>query len=291
MSRFVYVLLFLILTIPAVGADVQKTRTNPRTDRIEKIISGLVYNAEAGERGVGDLYFPKGQNFAAPLALLIHGGGWSGMNRAGVEGIAEFLCENGFAVFNVNYRLLGSGPWPLCGDDCLKAAQFALTTDRPEFRGICQKRILVIGGSAGGHLALMTGLRLPAEKVSGIVSISGIAEIPSDRKANPGRYKKFFDKADPTDNEIRNASPMGYIRAGQPPVLCTHTIYDKVVPIESALMFYNESKMVGAPIEFYQYDRKNDGHCIWIPGSKPHRLYPDIEEKILQFIDKYELKK
>ena len=292
MQRFVFCAVFLstVITFVLGKESSVKEMNGPRSDRKEKVIADIVYNSQAGQRGMGDLYLPRGWNSSTPLALLIHGGGWSAMDRRGVQGIAEFLCENGFAVFNVNYRLLAAGPWPLCGDDCLTAARFALTTDHPDFRRISQKRLLVIGGSAGGHLALMTGLRLPTENVSGIVSISGIADIPSDRAASPGRYSRFFKKV-PSDKEILMASPMGYIKKQQPPILCTHTVYDKVVPIESALKFYQASKKAGARIEFYQYERKNDGHCIWIPGSNPHRLYPDIEEAIDRFIDQYDCKK
>lgn len=249
----------------------------------ERVVKDIVYNAEAKDRGTGDLYLPKDVSESTPVALCIHGGGWSGMNRSGTAGIAEFLCENGFAVLNINYRLTGSGPWPLCGDDCMKAGDFLLNS--PEIEKIAKmnrSKVLIIGASAGGHLALMTGLRLPAERVSGIVSISGIADLEPDRAANPGRYVPFFGE-NPSEELLKNASPMSYIRAEQPPILLTHTIYDRVVPFASAKNFFDASRAVGANIQWYVYDRRNDGHCIWIPGSSPHRLYPDIEDEILKF--------
>ena len=65
---------------------------------------------------------------------------------------------------------------------------------------VCAGNFLIIGPSAGGHLALMTGLRLPEQKVAGIVSISGIADIEADFSAHTaiffGRQSGvFFEKA------------------------------------------------------------------------------------------------
>ena len=55
----------------------------------------------------GDLFLPDGQapDGGFPLALLIHGGGWTSMDHHALRGIADFLAENGFAVFNIDYCL------------------------------------------------------------------------------------------------------------------------------------------------------------------------------------------
>ena len=133
-----------------------------------RMIPDISYCSEAGDRGRGDLYLPERVSTDTPVALTIHGGGWASMDRTSFAGVAEFLCGLGFAAFNINYRLLDRGPWPLCGDDCLRAADFVLNGTFPELDGCDRRRLFIIGASAGGHLALMTGLRLPEEKVSGI---------------------------------------------------------------------------------------------------------------------------
>ncbi|MDO4574684.1 MAG: glycoside hydrolase family 99-like domain-containing protein [Planctomycetia bacterium] len=271
MKKIVCGMLSLALCISAWGGEVGE------------VVKDIVYCAEAKERGVGDLYLPKNVSEKTPMALCIHGGGWSAMDRSGLAGVAEFLCENGFAVFNINYRLTGSGPWPLCGDDCLKAGDFLLNAPEVDkLAKIDRSKVFVIGASAGGHLALMTGLRLPAERVSGIVSISGIADLEADRLAHPGRYVPFLGK-EPSEALWKDASPMSYIRKNQPPILLTHTIYDQVVPFASAKRFFDKSREVGANIAWYVYDRRDDGHCIWVPGSSPHRLHSDLEAAILNF--------
>ena len=248
-----------------------------------KLISDLFYNESYGESGLGDLYLPDQLSEKTPLALAIHGGGWCELDKYSFSGVADFLCKLGFAVYNIHYRLTREKPWPACGDDCLEAARFFLSADRPEFAGLNRKKLFVIGGSAGGHLALMTGLRLPPDQVSGIVSISGIAKFETYMDMKPVRYRIFFGMPEPSQDKIDAASPMSYINRNNPPILLTHAIYDTVVPIESATAFEDAARDHGGRIESYYYNRKNDGHCVWIKGSDPHKLHPDIEERIKQF--------
>lgn len=258
-------------------------RSTPLSEKIESVTQ-ITYLPEAGAFGIGDLYLPRSWNSETPLALVIHGGGWSAMDRFSSSGIAEFLCENGFAVLNAEYRLTCDVPWPQCGDDCLAAARFLLDGANETLAKLNRAKVFVIGGSAGGHLALMTGLRLPPERVSGIVSISGIADMKEDFRANPGRYQAFF-RHEPTDEEMIAASPMGFITEKVPPMLLTHTIYDSVVPFSSARNFVEACQKAGFGdrVRLYDYERKNDGHCIWRPGSRPHRLHEDLEYEIIKF--------
>ena len=117
--------------------------------------------------------------------------------------IATFLCQDlGLAVFNINYRLCRKSVWPAGGDDCLEAAWTLLEGRIPQIQGN-GKKILIIGASSGGHYALMTGLRLPPERVSGIISISGINSVKEDLAFAPGRYLEGAKNAVPLPDERR----------------------------------------------------------------------------------------
>lgn len=250
-----------------------------------RVISEIAYLPAAGERGTGDLYLPVSAE-RAPLALAIHGGGWNSQDKSSFAGVAEFLCGLGFGVFNINYRLLNTGPWPLCGDDCLRAADFLLHGNCAELEGVDRSRLLVAGGSAGGHLALMTGLRLPRKVVSGIISISGVADMAFYPRPEQAEARGLFFGGIPSAELERSAQPVCFIRRGQPPVLLTHYLRDQVVPCAAAESFAAQSRAAGAVVNFYRYDRRepDPGHCIWIPGSSPHRLFPDIEAAVAAFL-------
>ena len=240
--------------------------------------------------GAGDIHLPERTTAETPCVLLIHGGGWTGMSRKDVVGIADFLRRDlGCVVYNVDYRLATKAtPWPACGEDCVAAAKRMFTDDFAQASGVRPRQIWIVGGSAGGHLALWTGLSLPAEQVAGIVSISGIADTGPDFACNPGRYRELFGGQEPTVERMRSANPIHLIRPNGPKVLCTHARGDKVVPIESARAFEKAYRAAGNEIDFHEYpttyERGLTGHCIWIPGSKPHRLIPMLERRIAYFM-------
>ncbi len=242
----------------------------------------LCYHPAAGERGLGDLYLPK-QPDNAPVALTIHGGGWSAQDKSSFCGVAEFIASLGWAVFNINYRLTSIVPWPACGDDCLAAAKFLLDGKEPEFAGLDRRKLLICGGSAGGHLALMTGLRLPPERVAGIISISGIDELTSDYALHTARYCPFFGSG-VTEEKKAQANPIHYLRPDSPPVLLTHWDDDQVVPVECARRFRGRGRALGCRVDYYEYSTVDEGHGIWIPNSMPHRLYPHLEKELARFI-------
>lgn len=240
-----------------------------------EIKKNIAYQLENGERGVGDLYNPQSKT----MILAIHGGAWCGLSKETLSNLSEFLAAKGYGVFNINYRLSSMAPWPACGDDCLTAANYLLAD---------YQRIFILGASADGHLALMTGLRLPPKQVAGIIAISAIGDLTPDRKVHPNRYVTLFH-GEPTPEQLSEACPVNYLKENHPPILYTHFIHDQVVPVESA---GNLSK-AAENIETYFYDlgrTVEEGHAIWVPGTD-RDLYPDIKEKILISLQKQSIAK
>lgn len=251
--------------------------------------SGLEVPYGTDPQQTGDLFLPAKVTSETPFVLNIHGGGWSAMSRKDAAGISAFLVERGCAVYSIDYRLASKeNPWPACGDDCLKAADFIIRGGLAA-QGLKPSRIWIIGASAGGHLALWTGLHLKAEQVAGIISVSGIADPIPDAKANPARYVRLFGGREPNDADFDSVSIMKLVRKNGPPILLTHAREDTVVPVESAANFYNAYKNAGNNIFFYQYSAKDEantgGHAIWrkdYPVRK--RLLNCIENEIAPFI-------
>lgn len=201
-----------------------------------EINKNIAYRPENADHGAGDLYNPQSET----MILAIHGGGWSGLSKEVFLRLAGFLAENGYGVFNINYRLSSMAPWPACGNDCLAAANYLLAD---------YQRIFILGSSAGGHLALMTGLRLQPERIAGIIAISAIGDLAPDKEINPGRYVALFH-GEPTPEQLSEACPVNYLNENHPPILYTHFVHDQVVPLKSAENFV---KAVGN-VETYFYD-------------------------------------
>ena len=243
----------------------------------------IAYDPSIGRFGLGDLYLPENVTPETPVVLAIHGGGWSGGDRYSWSGVAEFFWRDlGCAVFNIEYRFAsGRNPWPACGDDCIKAADWLFSGGFHERAGFSPRQIYVCGGSAGGHLALWTALNLPSDKVAGAISISGIADAEPDRSAHPDRYRWM------TGDGMPEVNPLRIIKPGGPRLLLTHAVGDKVVPVESERAFAAAYRAVSNDVEVFEYPcgirPRLTGHCIWIPGSKPRRLIPEIESRIARF--------
>ena len=249
-------------------------------------VQDIQYAAEHGIRGMGDLFLPEKPQ-GAPLALCIHGGGWNAMDKYSWAGVAQLMCEQGYAAFNINYRLLDQAPWPACGDDCLRAANFLYDLTHPMMKQLDRSQgMVIIGGSAGGHLALMTGLRLPRDRVRAIVSISGPADLLL-RAQRTGRdfYHTFFGTpGEITDRMLLEVSPVSYVKPNSPPILCVHSTNDKLVFIDQARRMVEMCKGVRARAELFAYPGPGELHGIWIDGTDPHRLLEEPANAIGSFL-------
>lgn len=253
-----------------------------------QIKKDIFYAPEFGERGQGDLYLPEEITPTTATALLIHGGAWNDLSRIRMKGIASFFCEKiGLIVYNINYRLASMAPWPGIGDDCLRAAKCLINGEIPEL-AICRNRpLFIVGGSAGGHLALMTGLRLAPESVGGIIALSGIDSVREDHAVSPSRYRTLLGY-EVKEEELTLIDPLSYLTENSPPILLTHAEDDNVVPIASAKNFLRCAKEKGLFCRGYFYRKEKENgfsHRLFIPGDEGLHLYKDIEEAILDFIE------
>ena len=253
------------------------------------VIRDIAYDASIGRFGLGDLYLPEKATAETPLVLTIHGGGWGSGDRYSWSGVAEFFCRDlGCVAFNIEYRLASAtNRWPACGDDCVKAANWLFSDGFRERAGFTPRKIYICGGSAGGHLTLWTLVNLPPEKVAGAVSISSIGDPEAAYDALRGCYRSLFG-AKVGESDFAAMSPILKIKPGMAPVLCTHATEDRVVPIASHKAFADAYRVVGNVCEFFEYSaaiREGlTGHCIWIPGSRPHRMIPEVESRIAAFM-------
>jgi acetyl esterase/lipase len=231
---------------------------------------------------VVDIMKPRGESRGKrPGVIVIHGGGWVGGNR---EAMIRNHClpylEKGFVVANVGYRLAGVATAPAAVSDVLKAAEWFLkNADR---YGVDKRRVVVTGGSAGGHLALMVGLTPksaklgPSPKVRAVVNFYGITDV-GDQLAGPNR-REYAVKWIPEQQErfalARRVSPMTYVRGGVPAVLTIHGDADKTVPYAHGVNLTKALRDAGADAELLPVP--GGGHGF--PPEKLTEVYAGIWE-------------
>ena len=190
-----------------------------------------------------DVYARNPRGTVAPTVVYIHGGGWvAGTKEGAVLELLPYL-EMGFHVINVEYRLARVSPPPAAVEDCRLALRWVYANAK--LYGFDTTRIVVSGGSAGGHLALMTGMLdagagfdapkewddvLPSMKVAAIVNWYGITDVKDllDGPNRQGYAVDWFGSLPEKEKVAVRVSPLTYVRAGLPPVLTIHGDNDQL---------------------------------------------------------------
>jgi acetyl esterase/lipase len=131
---------------------------------------------------------PKGKRY--PTVLMVHGGCWttSIADRSLMNWVADDLRKSGYAVWNIDYRGVDrtGGGYPGTFQDTAHAAD-ALRDNAGKY-GLDTKRVVAIGHSAGGHLALWLAARprLPKDsplrtakplKIAHVISLGGLPDL------------------------------------------------------------------------------------------------------------------
>ncbi|MCP4901030.1 MAG: alpha/beta hydrolase [bacterium] len=140
----------------------------------------------------GELRLPAGEG-PFPVVVVVHGGCWlSDFDTSHIRPFAAALSEAGYATWTPEYRRVGNdgGGWPNTFLDLAKAADLLLRI--ADNHRLDLDRVVALGHSAGGHLALWLAARhrLPSthplhfvEQPIGITGVVSLAGIPDLRQA------------------------------------------------------------------------------------------------------------
>jgi acetyl esterase/lipase len=155
----------------------------------------------------------------APLVLFIHGGAWSFGDKRIAAHMATHFNGLGYAFASVNYRLVPDATVAQQADDV--AAALAIL--RPLYRNVDPDRIMLIGHSAGAHLAALVGTdprylaahRLPIGAIRGIVLLDGAGyDVPRQMAAAGPLLRRMYVRAFGTDEAAqRRVSPIAHAAA------------------------------------------------------------------------------
>jgi acetyl esterase len=193
-----------------------------------------------------DLFVPTA-NAKKTALLFIHGGGFREGDKSQLFGIARLYAEGGFLTATMNYRLAPANPYPAAVND-VKAAIAWLRTQTTQF-GFAAQRVVLVGYSAGGTLALSAGLSTDTN-VAAIVS----AAAPVDLNAWAASISSPQAKIDVSDylkgTRSQDASPLYAVRAGAPPVFLFHGEADNLVPISQSVLIADKFKAAKVPVLF-----------------------------------------
>lgn len=216
---------------------------------------------------VAELRLPDGTG-PHPVVVLLHGGFWrSSYDRTLMEPLAADLVPRGWAAWNLEYRRVGQtgGGWPGTFDDVAAAIdhlQVLVDAGAP----LDLARVVAVGHSAGGHLALWSAgrHRLPAGAagaepvvaLAAAVSQSGVSDLVAAADGRVGgRAVPDLLGGTPAAVPDRYAtcSPVALVPVGVP-TLCVHGRRDDIVPIDQSERWVAAATDAGDSAELVPFD-------------------------------------
>ena len=190
----------------------------------------------------GDLWLPQ-RGDAHPVAIIIHGGFW--FNAYDLElmtPVSRALADAGIAAWNIEYRRIGDagGAYPGTFLDNALAADFLQTL--AQTYSLDLNRVITLGHSAGGHLALWLAARdkIPAGdtlyapstfKLRAAISSAGVADLRRglEMKLGGGAIEKLLDGSrEEKIARLVSASPAELLPFGVKQILIHGTKDDRV---------------------------------------------------------------
>jgi acetyl esterase/lipase len=209
----------------------------------------------------GDLWLPS-ERESPRCVVLIHGGCWRDRYRRDLENnVAADLARRGFAVWNIEYRRLGTGGgWPESHDDLLLAVEALEGLDEH----LDPSAPVLVGHSAGGHLALLAAAEL---EVRGVVAQAPVADLRLAAKLGSCRGS--------AEAMLEQGAPSPAQRPPSVPHLVIHGEADDEVPVEIGRAYAR-----AAPTAEY-VELAGCGHYEHLdPGSEAWKLAADWIERL-----------
>lgn len=243
----------------------------------------VVYTKVGDWEGRIDLYLPPRANGPSPVIVNIHGGGWNKGSKESQTGFSTFF-KKGYAVANMSYRLSQQATAPAAVQD-VRCAVIYLISHAKELN-IDVNKIVLMGGSAGGHLAMAAGFRgnntmfdnnCPATSlvhIAAIIDKYGVADV-GDWKSKSAR-QWLGDKAGDTAF-VRSVSPLYLVNKTVPPVFIVHGDADPIVPYQQSVDLKKKLDAAGVKNKF-----------ITIPGGLHGKFSKEesalVNKEIISFL-------
>jgi acetyl esterase/lipase len=250
----------LTLISTAAGAQDNPVAWGARLETEYRVVPNITYLTASNYDAKLDLYVTRTPGRPRPTLIWIHGGGWTGGAKESATGIPAYLAM-GMNVVNVEYRLARIAPAPAAVEDCRCALRWVI--QHASEYGIDTARLVVSGGSAGGHLALTTGM-LPASagldrqcpgpdnlNVAAIVNWYGISDVNEllDGPNMRAYAVTWLGSAPDRDAIAKRVSPLTYVRRGLPPILTIHGDADPTVPYTQSVRLHQALSAAGVANE------------------------------------------
>jgi acetyl esterase/lipase len=206
-----------------------------------------------GPRRTLDVYAPAARvpnapTPNAPVIVFFYGGGWSAGEKSEYAFAGYALAAQGFVTIVPDYRVYPEVRFPEFVDDAALALRWA--QDNAARYGGDPHRIVLVGHSAGAHIAMLAALDphygakagFDPRAVRGVAGLAG--PYGFDDFNMPPLRNVFGQVSDPL-----TAQPIHYVHAGGPSLLLLSGDRDRRVPLRSVTGMAEAANRVGEPVE------------------------------------------
>ncbi|MDH5502524.1 MAG: type II 3-dehydroquinate dehydratase [Acidimicrobiia bacterium] len=222
---------------------------------------------------VGDLRVPAPNS---PVMVFLHGGFWRHQwTRDLMDRLAVNVAKAGWASWNIEYRRVGTGGgWPTTAVDVGLAIDHLAVLS--EDHTLDLSRVVLVGHSAGGQLALWAGSRGhrtsmspgadPLVPATDVIGLAPISDLRGARSLSDGAVDQFLASARTHTDVYREASPIDFIPVGVNQII-VHGTADTDVPVEQSQAYARAARQAGDAVVYHEFD--NVDHMTLIdPASE-----------------------
>ena len=206
-----------------------------------------------------DVYALEGAE-DAPLILMVHGGAWSGGDKAyesEYKHKVKHWVSKGFVLVSTNYRILPeASPTEQAGD--IEAAMAFVQSKAHEW-GAAADKLILMGHSSGAHLVSLVSANFDSGQETGLtpwlatvsLDISGYDIVKKNTGDTPSEFYLEIFGSEP--DYWKEASPFHVIKDRIPPFLaiCSTRSKDACVQAEN---FLNKAKAYGTTVALLAVD-------------------------------------
>jgi len=257
----------LILGVSMIMSSCRKETSLPTNPSIAKTELNQSYGSNPLQKV--DIYLPANRGDSTLLAIMIHGGSWASGDKTEFNTYIPELQKRlpGVAFANVNYRLVNgnSNRFPAQEEDIQWVVEY-LQSRAEEFQ--ISDDIVLIGVSAGGHLALLQGYKHNSQvQPKAIISLFGPTDL-ADLYTNPvnpltpiGLIAITGYSLEQNPEVYSNASPINFVDEHSAPTLILQGAQDSLVSVNQQLMLKVKLEEKNVPVQLVIYP--NAGHGFY----------------------------
>ena len=247
----------------------------------------LDFSYGAHEQNTMDVYLPAGRSDTTRVIILVHGGSWAEGDKEDLTEFAVYYRDKGFAVVNMNYRLVGTPEHNIhpAQQNDIDSAVRLITSKALDWR-VSRDRFGLVGASAGAHLALLyTYANNASNKIKTVVSLAGptnftdTEEVKDSQKFAVQRFMGLEFNASNLQSYI-NASPISKVNSLSKPTLLIHGLNDDIVPIKQSRDL--KTKLDQSKVTAELMELPDAGHEIFTDTNRQQVL-----DKIEDWLEKY----